>query len=67
MPSYEQTNGGEDDGLEFPDWSGMVDNSATVSPATAFRMIEEIRARHPELAARWDKQRSQPCNVEFIL
>ena len=67
MTNCEKSNGGEDDGLEFPDWSGMVDNSAAVSPATAFKMIEEIRAWSPELAARWDKQRPHPCNVEFIL
>jgi len=53
--------------LEFPDWSGMDDCSARVSPETAFRLCEDYRAWFPEWTERWVSQRPVKCLVEFVL
>jgi hypothetical protein len=53
--------------LEFPDWSGMDDSSARVSPETAYVLSEQYSSWFPELAAKWRSQRPEKCLAEFVL
>lgn len=53
--------------LDFPDWSGMDDSSARITPETAFRLCE----MYPQLLADARKGRPEPrpkeCLPEFVL
>jgi hypothetical protein len=53
--------------LEFPDWSGMDDSSARVSPDAAFLLSEQYGSWFPELAEKWRSQRPEKCLAEFVL
>ncbi len=53
--------------LELPDWSGMDDSSARVSPDAAFQLCEQYAAWFPEAARKWQAQRPEKCLVEFTL
>jgi len=53
--------------LEFPDWSGMNDSSARLSPDAAFLLCEQYQAWFPEAAVKWRSQRPEKCLVEFKL
>ena len=53
--------------LEFPDWNGMDDSSARVSPDAAFQLCEQYCAWFPEWAERWQSQRRAKCLAEFVL
>jgi hypothetical protein len=57
----------ESEGLEFPDWSGMDDSSARVTPDAAFLLCERYRAWFPGLAEEGRSQSSEKCLVEFVL
>ena len=57
----------EPEELEFPDWSGMDDSSARVSPDAAFLLCEQYPVWFAEAAARWRTQRPEKCLVEFTL
>ncbi len=62
--SAHRVNSGE---LEFPDWSGMDDSSARLSPQTAYVLSEQYGSWFPEAAAKWRSQRPDKCLVEFVL
>lgn len=53
--------------LEFPDWSGMDDSGARVSPDAAYQLCEQYRAWFPEWAEQWRSQRPEKCLAEFVL
>ena len=53
--------------LEFPDWSGMDDSSARVSPEAAFQLCEQYGPLFPEWAEKWRSQRPEKCLAEFVL
>jgi hypothetical protein len=53
--------------LEFPDWSGMDDSSARLTPDAAYQLCEQYRAWFPELTEKWRSQRTEKCLVEFVL
>jgi hypothetical protein len=53
--------------LEFPDWGGMDDSSARISPDTAFQLCEQYGAWLPDAAQKWRTQRPEKCTVEFTL
>ena len=53
--------------LQFPDWSGMDDTAARVSPDTAYQLCEQYCAWSPELAVKWQSQRPPKCLAEFVL
>ncbi len=53
--------------LEFPDWSGMDESPARISPEAAWRLCEQYRDWFPEAAAKWHSQRPEKCLVEFKL
>ncbi len=53
--------------LVFPDWSGMDDRPTRTSPGQAIQRTFEYRALFPDAARKWDAQRFQPVNVEFVL
>jgi hypothetical protein len=52
-------------GLEFPDWNGMNESSARITPEAASRLCEEYAVLFPDLVKR---QRKKLDNIpEFIL
>jgi hypothetical protein len=53
--------------LEFPDWSGMDDCSARISPDAAFELCGQYRSWFSELAEKWRSQRPEKCLIEFVL
>ncbi len=53
--------------LEFPDWSGMDDSSARLSPDAAFLLCEQYPSWFAEAAVKWKTQRPEKCLVEFTL
>jgi len=53
--------------LDLPDWNGMDDSTARVTPEAAFQFCEQYRAWSPELADKWESQRPPKCPVEFVL
>ena len=53
--------------LEFPDWSGMDDSSARITPETAFRLCEEYLRFAGPAQVRARALASEKCDVEFIL
>lgn len=57
----------ECDDLEFPDWSGMDDRAARISPDAAFQLCEQYPAWFAEVAAKWQDQRPEKCLIEFVL
>jgi hypothetical protein len=48
--------------LDFPDWSGMDDSSARISPEAAFRLCE----LYPQLLANVRKDNPEPTIKESI-
>ncbi len=53
--------------LEFPDWSGMDDSTARISPETAFEYCERYAQLFPELVRKVREGRPAKCLVEFVL
>ncbi len=53
--------------LKFPDWSGMDDTSARVSPDVAFQLCEQYAQWFPDTAAMGRERRPEKCLVEFTL
>ncbi len=57
----------KDDGLEFPDWSGMDDSTNRMSVAAAFQLCQDYLSWFPEAARKsWLERRDHP-RVEFSL
>ncbi len=57
----------QDDGLEFPDWSGMDDSTRRLSVEGAFNLCEQYLVWYPEAARRsWLERRDQK-RVVFTL
>ena len=68
MKRFDEPAGrGESVELEFPDWSGMDDSSARISPDAAFQLCEQYPVWFGEAAERWRSQRPEKCDVEFTL
>lgn len=53
--------------LELPDWSGMDDSSARISPDAAFQLCEQYPQWFGKLSDKWKSQRAEKCVVEFAL
>ena len=53
--------------LEFPDWSGMDDSSARISPEAAFRLCEHYPGLISQTAAKRRNGEPEKCLVEFVL
>ncbi len=52
--------------LEFPDWSGMDDSTARVTPEAAFRLCEAY-GQFWAKAQVYRRETSDKCTVEFVL
>ena len=53
--------------LEFPDWSGMKEHPAQLTPEAAFRQIEEYVSWYRRLHGPGSIKPSDCCDVEFVL
>lgn len=53
--------------FELPDWSGMDDSTARVTPEMAFYYCEQFPRWFPELFQMALAQRPPKCEVEFVL
>jgi hypothetical protein len=53
--------------LEFPDWSGMDDTSARITPEAAFRLLEFYPRFAAGARAASVRERPEKCAVEFVL
>ncbi len=53
--------------FELPDWSGMDDSTARVTPEMAFAYCEQYPRWFPELFQMALAQRPPKCEVEFVL
>ena len=53
--------------LKFPDWSGMDDSSARVSPDAALQLCEQYAEWFPDTAVMWRSRGLEKCPVEFTL
>jgi hypothetical protein len=53
--------------LELPDWSGMDDSSARITPEAAFRLCESYPLLASKARCRREDWRSEKCGVEFVL
>ncbi len=53
--------------LDLPDWSGMDDSTARVTPEMAFAYCEQYPRWFPELFQIALAQRPPKCEVEFVL
>ncbi len=60
------TNQGSLD-LEFPDWSGMDDSHARITPEAAFRLCENYPRWISNSQSRRRPEEPEKCLVEFIL
>ena len=67
IESYNSAEKSDSTELEFPDWNGMDDSSARVSPDAAFQLCEQYRAWFPEWMEQWRLRRPAKCLVEFVL
>jgi hypothetical protein len=53
--------------LEFPDWSGMDDSAARMTPRAAFRLCKEYLPLAGANAVNARAFTSEKCRVEFVL
>ncbi len=53
--------------FELPDWSGMDDSTARITPEMAFAYCEQYPRWVPELFQIALAQRPPKCEVEFVL
>jgi hypothetical protein len=53
--------------LEFPDWSGMDDSSARITPEAAFRLCEHYPLLIAKAGHKNRNNMPEKCIVEFIL
>jgi hypothetical protein len=53
--------------LELPDWSGMEDSDARITPAAALRLCENYPRLFPKAGSQHGKDRPEKCVVEFVL
>jgi len=53
--------------LEFPDWSGMDDSSAQITPEAAFRLCEQYPLLISKPGSKGPHDRPEKCMVEFVL
>jgi hypothetical protein len=53
--------------LEFPDWSGMEDSSARITPAAAFRLCELYPQLLVDLRKGQPEPRVRESLPEFVL
>ena len=53
--------------LDFPDWSGMDDSSARMTPCAAFRLCKEYLRFAGAKAVKARALTSEKCKAEFVL
>jgi len=53
--------------LEFPDWSGMDDSSARITPEAAFRLCEHYPLLISKAGPKRPNDRPEKCMVKFVL
>ena len=53
--------------LEFPDWNGMDDSSARITPEAAFRLCEHYPPLISKARPRRRNDVPEKCFVEFVL
>ncbi len=53
--------------LEFPDWNGMDDSPARVTPEAAFRLCESYPLWISNAQSRRHGDEREKCPVEFVL
>ena len=53
--------------LELPDWNGMDDSSARITPEAALRLCERYPLLISKLIPKWRNDLSEKCIVEFVL
>jgi len=53
--------------LELPDWSGMDDTSARISPEAAFRMCEHYPSMLRNTRPERPEDNAEKCDMEFVL
>ena len=53
--------------LEFPDWNGMDDASARITPEAAFRLCEHYPSLISKARPRRRNDVPEKCIVEFVL
>ncbi len=53
--------------LEFPDWTGMDDSAARITPEAAFRLCERYRLLIAKAQPKRRDEAPEKCIVEFVL
>lgn len=53
--------------LELPDWSGMDNSSARISPEAAFRLCEHYPSMLAGARPERPRDDAEMCSVEFVL
>jgi len=67
MKKFNESADNNDWDLDLPDWSGMDDSAARVSPAAAFAFLEQYYVWWSQCAKPGFSCRPEKCMVEFVL